>query len=83
MIPQLSAAQPIVDKDGTMEPAFRDQMNRFWAQYPLAGAGDPNGVVEGDYLQLYIDVEGTTGSIEYRKMLPDVGGDKTLGWVAV
>ena len=82
-MPQLDAGLPIVGKDGTMEPVFRDQMNRLWIQYPIAGAGSPNGVVEGSYLQEYLDVTGTTGSIVYRKMLPDVGGDKTLGWVAV
>ncbi len=82
-MPQLSAAQPIVGADGTMEPAFRDQMNRYEYMYPLAGIGSPNGVVEGAHLQLYINMAGTTGSIQYRKMLADIGGDKTLGWVAV
>jgi hypothetical protein len=82
-MPQLDPALPIVGKDGTMQPVFRDQMQRFWIQYPIAGAGSPEGVVEGSYLQSYIDVTGTTGSIEYRKMLPDIGGDKTQGWVAV
>jgi len=80
---QLDAGLPIVEKDGTMTTVFRNQMNRYEVQYPIAGAGDPNGVVEGSYLQEYLDVTGTTGSIVYRKMLPDVGGDRTLGWVAV
>jgi hypothetical protein len=80
---QLNAGEPIVGEDRTMEPVFRNQMNRYEIQYPLVGDGDPNGVVEGSYLQLYLNVSGTTGSIEWRKMLPDVGGDKTLGWVAV
>lgn len=82
-MPQLDASRPIVGPDRTMEPAFRTQMNRYEAQYPLVGDGDPNGVMPGDYLQKYINVSGTTGSIEWRKMLPDVGGDRTLGWVAV
>lgn len=82
-MPQLDAGLPIVEKDGTMTTVFRNQMNRYENQIPIVGAGSPNGVVEGSYLQEYLDVTGTTGSIVYRKMLPDVGGDKTLGWVAV
>lgn len=77
------AGRPIVGKDGTMEPAFRDQINRFYDQFPLAGVGNPNGVVEGEYMQLYLNIIGTTGSIEWRKMLVEVNGDKKLGWVAV
>jgi hypothetical protein len=82
-MPQLNAAQAIVKPDGTMEPVFRDQMNRYEAQYPLSGSGSPEGVVEGSYLQLYINTTGVSGSIEYRKLLPDIGGNKKLGWVAV
>jgi hypothetical protein len=83
VIAQLNAGEPIVYSDGTMQPVLQRQMNRYEAQYPLVGDGDPNGVMPGDYLQLYLNVSGTTGSIEWRKMLPDVGGDRTLGWVAV
>jgi hypothetical protein len=80
-MPQLNASEPIVYEDGTMQPVFQRQMNRFEYAMPLAGTGSPEGVVEGLYLQLYIDIFGAPGSIEYRKMLPDIGGDKTLGWV--
>jgi hypothetical protein len=83
VIAQLNAADPIVYPDGTMQPVFQKQMNRYETAFPIVGAGDPNGVVEGTYLQLYVNITGTTGSIDWRKMLPDVGGDKTLGWVAV
>jgi len=82
-VAQLNVSEPIVYPDGTMQPVFQKQMNRYESQVPLVGTGDPNGVVEGFYLQEYINITGSTGSIEWRKMLPDVGGDKTLGWVAV
>lgn len=82
-MPQLNASESIVNDDGTMKPVFQKQMNRYEAQYPIVGDGDPNGVVEGDYLQLYINTSGVAGSIEWRKMLPEFGGDKTLGWVAI
>jgi hypothetical protein len=49
----------------------------------LAGEGPPEGVVEGLYLQMYIDIFATAGVIEYRKMAAEIGGDKKLGWVAV
>jgi len=83
MMPQLDPSSPIVYPDGTMQPVFQRQMNRYEAQYPLVGDGDPNGVMPGDYLQQYITISGTSGSIEWRKMLPGIGGDKTQGWVAV
>jgi hypothetical protein len=47
------------------------------------GTGSPEGVVEARQYSLYINSAGTTGSIEYRKMLPDIGGDITQGWIAV
>jgi len=81
-LPQLNAGQAIVKKDGTMEPVFRDRMNAFTAQFPIIGVGPPETVVPGEYLQVYIDVTGTSGSIEYRKMAM-IPGDKTIGWVAV
>lgn len=83
ILPQLNAAEPIVYEDGTMQPVMQKQMNRFEYFVPLAGTGSPEGVVEGLYLQVYIDIFGPPGAIEYRKMQPDIGGDKTLGWVAM
>ena len=82
-MPQLEPAQPIVYPDGTMQPVFQKQMYRFEYAMPLAGEGPPEGVVEGLYLQMYIDIFATAGVIEYRKMAAEIGGDKKLGWVAV
>ena len=80
---QLNAAKPIVRPDGTMQPQLRDQMNRLDNNLPIIGTGSPEGVVEALQYTLYIDSSGTAGAIEYRKMLTDIGGDKTMGWVAV
>lgn len=82
-MPQLNAALPIVKPDGTMEPAFRDQQNLLNNALPIVGTGSPEGVVTALQFQLYIDSAGVSGAIEYRKMLPDIGGDKSQGWVAV
>lgn len=82
-MPQLNAALPIVGKDGTMEPAFRDQMNKVNKNLPLTGIGSPEGVVFAPQFSLYLDTAGVSGSIEYRKMLTDISGDRKQGWVAV
>jgi hypothetical protein len=40
-------------------------------------------VVEARQYSLYIDANGSTGSIEYRKMQPSIAGDTSQGWIAV
>ena len=40
-------------------------------------------VVEARQYQLYINSAGTAGLIEYRKMLSQIGGDRTQGWILV
>lgn len=82
-MPQLNASFPIVDERGTMVPAFRDQQNLLNNALPIVGEGSPESVVPALQFQVYFDSLGTTGSIIYIKMLPDIGGDKTQGWVAV
>lgn len=81
--PRLNAAQPIVEPDGTMAQPFRQFTQDASLSIPIVGTGSPEGVVEARQYSLYINSTGTTGSIEYRKMLPDIGGDKTQGWIAV
>ena len=81
--PRLNVAQPIVEPDGTMAQPFRQFTQDARLSIPIVGRGSPEGVVEARQYSLYIDSTGTTGSIEYRKMLPDIGGDKTQGWIAV
>lgn len=81
--PRLNVAQPIVEQDGTMAQPFRQFTQDASLSIPIVGSGSPEGVIEARQYSLYIDSAGTTGSIEYRKMLPDVGGDVTQGWVAV
>lgn len=81
--PRLNAAQPIVQPDGTMAQPFRQFTQDASLSIPIVGDGSPEGVVEARQYSLYINSTGTTGSIEYRKMLPQIGGDVTKGWVAV
>jgi len=81
--PRLNAAQPIVQPDGTMAQPFRQFTQDASLSIPIVGDGSPEGVVEARQYSLYINSTGTTGSIEYRKMQPEIGGDVTKGWVAV
>jgi hypothetical protein len=81
--PRLNVAQPIVESDGTMAQPFRQFTQDASLSIPIVGSGSPEGVVEARQYSLYIDSTGSSGSIEYRKMQPDIGGDVTQGWVAV
>lgn len=81
--PRLNVAQPIVGSDGTMSQAFRQFTQDVTLSIPIVGSGSPEGVVEARQYSLYLDSTGSAGSIQYRKMLPDIGGDRTQGWIAV
>ena len=81
--PRLNAAQPIVQPDGTMAQPFRQFTQDASLSIPIIGTGSPEGVVEARQYSLYIDSAGTTGSLQYRKMQPQIGGDTSKGWVAV
>jgi hypothetical protein len=80
---KLNAAQPIVDANGTMEQPFRQFTQEASLSIPIVGSGSPEGVVEARQYSLYLDDTGSAGSIQYRKMQPEIGGDRTRGWIAV
>lgn len=80
---QLNAAFPIVDSEGKMTQAFRDQMNRLNQLIPLNGTGSPEGSVSGFQYQIYIANDGTASAIGYVKKLADIGGDTTQGWILI
>lgn len=76
-------SRPIVDDLGLMEQPYRYWVGRVNDALPITGEGSPEGLVDAPQLSLYIDINGTTGTIEYRKMLPDIGGDTKQGWLLV
>lgn len=80
---KLNQGQPIVEPDGTMAQPFRQFTQEASLSIPITGSGSPEGVVEAVQFSLYLDTAGGAGSIQYRKMQPDVAGDRTKGWVAV
>ena len=81
--PRLNAANPIVEDNGTMTQQFRNWTIDASLSIPIVGVGSPEGVVSARQYSLYINSTGTAGNIEYRKMLPDIGGDVTQGWLLV
>jgi len=81
MIPELNASNPIVNAAGLMTQVFRTWILTVVRESTIYGNGSPEGIVEAPQYALYIDRTGTTGAIAWRKMLPQVNGDKTQGWV--
>lgn len=81
--PRLNVAQPIVFEDGTMAQSFRLFTQDASLSIPIVGAGTPEGFIDARQYSLYINSTGVSGTIEYRKMLPNIGGDTKQGWVAV
>lgn len=80
---RLLASNRIVDGDGYMDQVFRSWAGLVADSLPITGEGSPEGVVIAPQFSLYLDVLGAAGSIQYRKMLPSVSGDKSKGWLAV
>ena len=77
----LLAAQPIVEPDSTMSQPFRTWALTISDLQPFVGTGSPEGNLEAPQFSLYLDSTGTTGTIEYRKMIPSIAGDRKQGWV--
>ncbi len=83
MTRRYNAANPIIEENRTMVQEFRTLFGTVVDFLPIVGTGTPEGIVEARQFSLYIDSAGSTGTIEYRKMLPDIGGDIKMGWVLV
>ena len=81
--PRLNVGQPIVDENGTMAQAFRQFTQDASLSIPIVGSGSPEGVIEAAQYSLYLDSGGGASAIQYRKMQPQIGGDRTKGWVLV
>ena len=81
--PRLNVGQPIVQDDGTMSQAFRQFTQDASLSIPIVGTGSPEGVIEAAQYSLYLDSSGGASAIQYRKMQPQIGGDRTKGWILV
>ena len=81
--PRLNVGQPIVRDDGTMANSFRQFTQDASLSIPIVGAGSPEGVIEAAQYSLYLNSSGGASAIQYRKMQPEIGGDRTKGWILV
>jgi len=79
----INRSSPLVESDGTATQQFNTFLLDASLSIPIVGSGSPEGVVEARQYSLYINSAGASGAIEYRKMQPDVSGDRTQGWVLV
>jgi hypothetical protein len=81
--PKLNVGQPIVLDDGTMDQVFREWTQRLSNVVPIVRTGSPEGAIEAPQYSLYIDDTVPAVPVTYRKMLPEIGGDRSMGWVVV
>lgn len=79
----LSASQPLVDPAGLPQQAFREWAVRVTNSMVIVGTGSPEGVLTAAQYTLYVDETVPLVPVTYRKMLPEVGGDRSKGWAAV
>ena len=80
---KLNVGQPVVEANGTMSQAFRQFTQEASLSIPIVGTGSPEGLIEAVQYSLYLDGSGSAGAIQYRKMLPSIGGDRKKGWILV
>lgn len=80
---KLNATQPIVGERGLMSQVFRSFMLLLSNNIPIVSTGSPEGVVEAPQYSLYIDETTPLSPVQYRKMLPEIGGDRKKGWATL
>ncbi len=76
-----NANSSIINDLGHMRKFFRTWVNAVTRESTIVGSGSPEGVITASQFREYVDSSGSTGTIKYIKMLPDIGGDKSKGWV--
>jgi hypothetical protein len=82
-IAPIDADTRIVNDDGRMTDVFQRWVNDVTNNDLLVGTGSPEGVIEATVGREYLDDTGLAGAVKFIKQLPDIGGDRTMGWVAV
>ena len=78
-----NANTAIVTKDGKQELVTILWMQAVSDLGVRVGTGSPEGLVDGLQTQFYMDQAGAAGSVLFMKQLGAIGGDSTLGWVAI
>ena len=81
---QPSSSRPLLNKDLSPSAQLNTWFNIITTQSTIIGEGSPEGVVPAIVTAEYMDLNGTTGNLMYRKRDADDGfGDKTKGWILV
>ena len=82
-IAQPDADTPITAENGIMSDSFQRWVNQMTGLDLIVGTGSPEGVIEATVGREYMDDAGLAGAVKFIKQLPDIGGDRTKGWVAI
>ena len=78
----LTTVRPVIETDGSMNQEFRAWSQSITNQSLIVGENSPEGVIAAPIGKRYMDVLGTTGSLEYLKRDKDDGaGDTSIGWI--
>jgi len=80
---KLDVNRPLVDEEGLPDQIMRAWVVRVTNTMVIVGTGTPEGVVLAAQYSLYVDEAVPTVPVQYRKMLPEIAGDRTQGWVVV
>jgi hypothetical protein len=79
----LNRIRPVVDKDGKAEQVLQLFSEEVARMQTIIGTGSPEGIVEALESQEYMDRTGLPGAVKYIKQLPDIGGNRKMGWVPI
>lgn len=80
---QPSSERPLIDQGGAPSVQVNTWMRLITDRALIIGVGNPESIVEAKQGALYLDENGSAGSILYIKRDADVSGDKTQGWILV
>ena len=82
-IPEPNLTIPIVNTDGTPTEAFGTWLTLMTRTDLIVSTGSPEGVVTATIGQVYMDLNGTTATLIYRKRDADISGDRSKGWILI
>ena len=83
MLSPLNRLRPVVDADGKPLQVLQLFSEEVARRQTIIGTGSPEGVIEAIEGQEYMDRTGLPGAVKYIKQLPDIGGDRKMGWVPI
>lgn len=80
---KLNISQPIVNPDGTPSQHFQLFLLQLANSVTIVSTGNPEAVLEAQQYCVYVDETVPAAPVTYRKMLPEIGGDRKKGWVVI